>query len=87
MTAIVRTVKDSGKYLADRYRISHCKVKVDSLNFEESGQNFGSMSKFWEEIEKIADWENNSQLFRLQLILENRSKTYLNLFGVEDRMS
>lgn len=58
MTAIVRTVKDSGKYLADRYRISHCKVKVDSLNFEESGQNFGSMSKFWEEIEKKADWEN-----------------------------
>ena len=50
MTAIVRTVKDSGKYLADRYRISQ--VQVDSLNFEESGQNFDSMSKFWEEIEK-----------------------------------
>lgn len=86
MTAIVRTVKDSGKYLADRYRISQ--VQVDSLNFEESGQNFDSMSKFWEEIEKKKqNWRINSQLFRLQLILENRSKTCLNLFGVEDRMS
>ena len=46
MTAIVRAAKDSGKYLANRYRLNHCKFKLTVLTLRKVIQVFGSTSKF-----------------------------------------